>query len=118
MGIFSMGGMGGLVKANLSVYFDSIKRGINHEDALMTCLKSRYPFEPNKLREVMIKWHGYKANDTGKDELRDLIYIMYSVETHLDIDDRFRRIKALEIFWKFDEKFNELYDSVKAKYLK
>lgn len=122
MNIFDSLGMGGLIKANLKVYFDSIKHGINHRDALTVVLKSRYPFEAGKSREVALRWEGARMAEAHldktkppaeKDELRDLIHTMYSVETHLDRADVFKRIKENE---KFDAKFNELYDSMKTKY--
>lgn len=126
MNIFDFLGMGGLIKDNLKVYFDSIKDGINHKDALMVVLKSRYPFEPGKSREVALRWERPRMaeaqfdktkppteKDVEKDELRDLIHTMYSVEAHLDRADVFKRIKENE---KFDDKFNELYDPMKTKY--
>ena len=129
MSIFASWSMGGLIKANLKVYFDSVKIGIDHNEALAVVLKSRYPFEPGKIREVSSLWRGaIRAEadyarfakieppteiDVERDELRDLILNMYYVETHLDITDTFKR---REETIKFEDKFNELYDKMKAEY--
>ena len=120
--------MEGLIKANLSIYFDTIKRGVDHSSAIFMVLKTRYPLSSSKRREVESFWRGARKAElqseknqppTRKDlemaELKDLIHSMYSVETHLDRTDVFKRIKENE---KFDSEFNKLYDSLKIKYSK
>ena len=91
--MFAMFGIGGIIKSNLRVYFDSLRHNATHKDALARCLKTRYPFEPDKIREVLLHWEQslmvkVHFNDikalTDKDELRELIKSMYNVETHLD----------------------------------
>lgn len=123
MSIFTSWVMGGLIKANLKAYFDSIKMGLVHEDALIMVLKSRYPFEPGKIRKVMTEVPGIIALNAGeerttlpakKDELRDLICTMYFVEIKLDFADRYT---LYMLNMKLIDKFNDLYDSIKAKYL-
>lgn len=112
-------GMGTLIKSNLKVYFGSIKQGASHYEALMACLKSRYIFEPNKLNEVELVWRNFVRVElllnkierlTEKEELRVLIHSITFVETHMDRLNAFNRFKVYE---KLDEKFNQLYDSMK-----
>ena len=118
MSIFTARAMRGLIKANLKIYFDSRKMGLDHEDALDMVLKSRYPFEPGKKRKVMTELPGIIALNAGEErttlrthqeELRDLICTMYFVEMKLDFADRYtlhmRNMELVDIF-------NELYDSM------
>ncbi len=54
MGTFDSFGMTGIVKSNLSVYFDLRKDGFTHKDALSKVLESRYPFERGKYQKSTI----------------------------------------------------------------
>ncbi|MFC1924788.1 hypothetical protein ACFLXA_05450 [Chloroflexota bacterium] len=125
--IFAMWSIGALIKANLKAYFYSIASGASHEDALARVLKSRYPLSRDKREHVAESYHGRRIGkakfsstkpatqeDAEKDELQDLIFTMYEIETHLDRVDTFQIMKEEE---KFDDKFNEIYDSMKHKYL-
>ncbi|OGO24353.1 MAG: hypothetical protein A2Z28_06500 [Chloroflexi bacterium RBG_16_51_9] len=121
MNWFALGAMGPLIKSNLRVYFDLVNHGVDHKEALVMVLKSRYPFEPGKILTVQARWIGTRMAEahfdrtklpTAKDELRDLIHTMYSVETHAERAVGLTRLKENE---RFDDKFNKLYDSMKVK---
>jgi hypothetical protein len=123
MGIFSLFGKQGFIKSNLKVYFEFRKLGAIHEDALMTCLKTRYPFEPGKSQDVKICWEGAMMADqylnktkrlTDKQQLMELVRAMYTVETYLDKVDSFKRVDELD---KLEEEFNKQYDLMQQKYL-
>jgi len=123
MSIFSSWVMGGLIKANLKVYFDLVKDGVSHEDALAVVLKSRYPFEPGKKCKVMtilpgviaLNARGERATvTTNREELRDLICAMYIVEVKMDVDDEYSFQNEIT---KLINKYNDLYDSIKVKYV-
>jgi len=120
MGKLTSWAMGGLIKANLSVYFDLIKMGLDHENALIRLVKSRYPLEPGKFRKVMTEMPRIIALNaseerttlpTKKDELRDLLWTMYCVEVKLDFADTY------PLKMELIDKFEDLYDSIKTKYL-
>ena len=117
------GSMKTTIKVSLGVYFDSIKNGIAHKDALMKVLKSYFRYEPGKIQKVTTGLLGsdiLKANTDRillpkekKDDLHDLILTMYFVATHVDANSMF----AMEAEQKFFVIFEELYDSMKTKYL-
>ena len=123
MNIFSLFGKKGFVKSNLKVYFYFRKSGANQWDALMTCLESRYPFEPYKITEVKGCWEGgIRANLhvnkpkqlTEKEILLELVTAMYIIETSLHKVDTFKRCNELK---KLEGEFNEQYDLMEQKYL-
>ena len=122
MGIFDSFGMTGIVKSNLSVYFDLRKDGFTHKDALSKVLESRYPFERGKYQKVLSQWQRESLNTESleksassleKDELLELIQIMYSVEVHLDDAGLFIKMGKRD---KLSDKFDELYNSIKVKH--
>ncbi len=122
MGIFDSFGMTGIVKSNLSVYFDLRKDGFTHKDALSKVLESRYPFERGKYQKVLSQWQRESLNTESleksassleKDELLELIQIMYLVEVHLDDAGLFIKMGKRD---KLSDKFDELYNSIKVKY--
>jgi len=118
-----VGAMKATTNVSLAVYFDSIKNGIAHKDALMKVLKSHFRFEPGKISKVQAELLGsntLKANTDKpllpkqiKDDLLDLIWTMYCVETHVDTNSLFES-EAEQNFFVI---FNELYDSMETKYL-
>ena len=89
----------------------------------MKLLKSRYFLERGKRGKVMTLWSEAKASKSRinepaipseKDELRDLLRYMYIVETRLDKAD----MLTLEAYsLEFDDKFNELFELMKTKYV-
>ena len=116
--------MANLIQVNLAGYFGLRKDWVSHEDALMKLVKSRYLFfEHGKRDKVMTLWSEAKASKlrinkttspSEKDELRDLLGYMYIVETHLDKVD----MLTLEAYnLEFDDKFNELFELIKTKYI-
>jgi hypothetical protein len=123
MNIITSKAMTNLIRVNLAGYFDLRKDGVSHKDALTKLLKSRYFFERGKRNKVMTLWSEARASKSRisettspseKDELRDLLRYMYIVETHLDKAD----MLSLEAYkLEFDDKFNELFELVKTKYL-
>ena len=124
MSMVSRKAMANLIQVNLAGYFGLRKDGLSHEDALRKLVKTRYLFfERGKREKVMTLWSEAKAsklrmNETTspseKDELRDLLHYMYIVETHLDKVD----MLSLEAYnLEFDDKFNELFELVKTKYI-
>jgi len=132
MPIIDLSGMGGLIKKNLMVYFNSRKKGADHQNAMKMCLATRYRLETDKIQEAVSWWKGVRMaeadyikmahikitkpptkDDIEKDELRDLLHTMYTIESHLDQRDTFIRVKENE---RFDDKFSKLYDSMKAEY--
>ena len=122
MGIFDSFGMTGIIKSNLSVYFDLRKDGFNHKDALSKVLESRYFLEHGKYQKVLSQWQRVSLNtesqekstsSSEKDELLELIQIMYLVEVHLDDADYFTKLGKRD---KLSDKFDELYNSIKTKY--
>lgn len=123
MNIFSMFRKDGFIKSNLKVYFDSRKIGAYQWDALMTCLKTRYPFESGKIRDVKNCWEGAVravlfANKTNhlseKELLLELLIAMYTIETGLHKVDTSKRVDELD---KLEEEFNKQYDLMQQKYL-
>ena len=127
MSFFSFLGVEGVIKANLTVYFDSLKQDSDHEKAMTLMLKTRYPLDASKRREVGLRWNGTRRAEEEfnkeasrdfielhKAEVKDLIYVMYQTETHLDKADVNKRIKENQ---KFDEIFEKLYDPMEASYL-
>ncbi len=117
------GSIKSLIKSNLEIYFYSINHGVAHKDALMQVLKSRYHFEPKKAQDVSLQWdmmrtnkerfpliNSQPVNDVAKEELRDLIHLMFHVEMHLDKSDIYTRADALK---KLFDKYDELYDMMK-----
>ena len=124
MGILSSMAMKSIIKTNLNLYFDMItKSGLNHDDALAKLLESRYHFEPGKIMEVtgelpiissLKTVEGSDKTPKQEGELRDLISTMYFVETKQDIGN----YSAVHMkYAEFSERYNDLYDSIKAKYL-
>lgn len=124
MNTLSRKAMMNLIQVNLEGYFGLRKDGVSHEDALMKLVKTRYLFfERGKRNKVMTLWSEAKAsklrmNETTspseKDELRDLLGYMYIVELRLDKAD----MLTLEAYnLEFSDKFNGLFESIKAKYL-
>jgi hypothetical protein len=124
MNTLSRKAMMNLIQVNLEGYFGLRKDGVSHEDALMKLVKTRYLFfERGKRDKVMTLWSEAKAsklrmNKTTspreKDELRDLLGYMYIVELRLDKAD----MLTLETYnLEFSDKFNGLFESIKAKYL-
>ena len=110
-------------KTNLAIYFDWTKSGMSHKDALAKLLKSRYRFEPGKITKVQAELLGSNTlrgdvdrtltQQQIKDDLLDLNWTMYCVETHVDTNSLFAR----EAEQKFFVIFEELYDSMQARYL-
>ena len=109
-----------LIKVNLKGYFGLRIDGVSHEDALMRLLKTRYLFfEHGKRDKVVTLWSeakgsklriGKATSPSENDELRDLLRCMYIVETRLDkVDMLTLETCSLE----FDDKFNELFESMR-----
>ena len=124
MNTLSRKAMMNLIQVNLEGYFGLRKDGVSHEDALMKLVKTRYPFfERGKRNKVMTLWSEAKAsklridetaNPSEKDELRDLLGYMYIVELRLDKAD----MLTLEAYnLEFSDKFNGLFEVIKAKYI-
>jgi len=124
MNMLSRKAMMNLIQVNLEGYFGLRKDGVSHEDALMKLVKTRYLFfERGKRNKVMTLWSEAKAsklrmNETTspseKDELRDLLGYMYIVELRLDKAD----MLTLEAYnLEFSDKFNGLFEVIKAKYI-
>ena len=124
MSMVSRKAMTNLIQVNLTGYFDLRKDGLSHEDALRKLVKTRYLFfERGKRDKVMALWSEAKASKlrmnkttspSEKDELRDLLGYMYIVETRLDKAD----MLTLEAYnLEFDDKFNELFELIKTKYI-
>lgn len=124
MNVVSRKAMANLIQVNLTGYFGLRKDGVSHEDALRKLVKTRYLFfERGKRDKVMTLWSEAKASKlrmnkttspSEKDELRDLLGSMYIVETHLDKVD----MLTLEAYnLEFDDKFNELFELKKTKYI-
>lgn len=119
-----MKAMTNLIQVNLTGYFDYRKDGVSHEDVLMKLVKTRYLFfERGKRDKVMTLWSEARASRLGinktaspseKDELRDLLRYMYFVEIHLDKADMLTR-EGYKL--EFDDKFDELFELMKTKYV-
>jgi hypothetical protein len=121
MNVVSRNVMANLIKVNLAGYFGFRKDGVSHEDVLVELVKTRYRFfEHGKRDKVVTLWSEAEASKlrinkapSEKDELRDLLHYMYIVEAHLDRVDMFT-LQAYKL--EFNEKFDELFELMKAKY--
>ncbi len=87
---------------------------MNHSDALSKLIKTRYFIEFGKRKKVMALWSETEANKARskgvqpneKEQLQDLLFSMYFIETHLDKVD----VTTLDTYKQiFEDKFNEIF---------
>lgn len=68
----------GLIRANLTSYFRARSRGMNHEEALITMVNSRYPLSESKRLQILGE---LSREGDEKDELFNILFAMHCLES-------------------------------------
>ena len=98
----------GLIKANMRAYFVQRSRGASHEDAMDRVIRSRYPFSQEKQAAVKTTFDSASARVDEKDDLENLIYIIFCLEAGM-LPPPHQKFKLLS-------KINNIYDSMSRQY--
>lgn len=98
----------GLIKANMRAYFVQRSIGASHEEAMDKVIRSRYPFSQEKQATVKATFDSASARIDEKDDLENLIYIIFCLEAG-NLPPPHQKFKLLS-------KINNIYDSMSRQY--